>query len=269
VSDNENPGAPSQTPDDLTRRQWILRLGELVALAGVSGLVPEIASSLPAAQEPARAHLTALPPGLYQPSQDHLVHALSAGGKNWTPPAGSEMEYVLPNSSPHQLQFFSEQEFQVVTRFIQILFGNIDAAPLAQAARWFDLWLFSAAGVRAAAQRLDPMHRILAVAYYGEDSVRDLETSDPQSIARAGLLALHDLAVQTHGREFLQLTESQQIELVASAGQAQPATGLRKLFDLARAQAISGYFTSAEGLKELDYRGNAYYGECPGCEGKS
>ena len=31
--------------DDLTRRQWILRLGELVALAGVSGALPEFAAA--------------------------------------------------------------------------------------------------------------------------------------------------------------------------------------------------------------------------------
>jgi len=257
-------------PDDLSRRQWLLRLGEMVVLAGVSGLVPESAAALLAAGQAEAA----LPPGLYDASPDHLVHALSRGGKNWSPPPGSETDYVQPSPLPFRPQFFSAEEFRVITRFVEILLGNADAAALSQATQWLDLWLHSAAGVRAAAQRLDPLHRILAVAVNGEDSVRELETADPQSAARAGLSALHDLSLQSHGQEFLQLTAAQQINLLTSSGQpaagtAQPANALRKFFDLTRAQAIRGYFTSAAGLNELDYKGNAYYPDSPGCSSKS
>ena len=35
-----------------------------------------------------------------------------------------------------------------------------------------------------------------------------------------------------------------------------------------RREAVRGYFTSQAGLKELDYKGNAFYGACPGCESK-
>lgn len=272
--------AASESGDDLSRRQWLLRLGEMVVLAGVSGLVPESATALCAAGqgvEPAAA--IALPPGLYDASPEHLVHALSSGGKNWAPPAGSETDYVQPSSLPFRPQFFSAEEFRVVTRFVEILLGNADATALAQAAQWFDLWLYSAAAVRAAAQRQDPMHRLLAVAYYGEESVRELETADPQSVARAGLAALHDLSVQAHGQGFLQLTASQQIDLLSSfyqtslrqtiAGTSQAANPLRKFFEITRSEAIRGYYTSAAGLHELDYKGNAYYGDSPGCEAKS
>ena len=99
--------------------------------------------------------------------------------------------------------------------------------------------------------------------------MRDLETADPQAVARAGLAALHALSLQAHGQEFLQLTPLQQIDLLTSAGTAQPGNPLRKFFEIARAQAIRGYFTSAAGLQELDYKGNAYYGDSPGCEVKS
>ena len=262
-----------ETDADLSRRQWLLRLGEMVVLAGVSGLVPESAAALLGpgqALDPA----TALPPGLYDASPEHLVHALSSAGKQWSPPPGSETDYVHPSLPPFHPQFFSVEEFRVVTRFVEILLGNVDPIALSQATEWFDLWLHSAAGVRAAAQHLDPMHRALAVAVYGEESLSDLETTDPQSVARAGIKALHDLSVQAHGQEFLHLTDQQQIDLLTFAGTAQPGvtlanSPLRKFFEITRTQAIRGYYTSAAGLKELDYKGNAYYPDSPGCEPKS
>jgi hypothetical protein len=270
MSDEQQPTRPASSPaDDLSRRQWLLRLGEMVVLAGVSGLVPESAAALLGAGQAASGAAVALPPGLYNASAEHLVHALSSGGNKWSPPPGSETDYVEPNSSPFQPQFFSVEEFRVVTRFVEILLGNGDTAALSQATEWFDQWLYSAAGVRAAAQHLDPLHRLLAVAVNGEESVRDLETGDPQSVARAGLAALHALSLQAHGQEFLQLTASQQADLLASSGTDQPGNPLRKFFEITRAQAVRGYYTSAAGLKELDYKGNTYYGDAPGCEAKS
>jgi len=35
-----------------------------------------------------------------------------------------------------------------------------------------------------------------------------------------------------------------------------------------RREAIRGYFRSQAGLIELDYKGNAVYGACPGCESR-
>ena len=271
MSDEQQPSrTASSQADDLSRRQWLLRLGEMVVLSGVSGLVPESAAALLGAGQAASGPgTTTLPPGLYDASAEHLVHALSSGGKKWSPPSGSETDYVQPNSLPFQPQFFSVEEFRVVTRFVEILLGNADATALSQATQWFDQWLYSAAGVRAAAQHLDPLHRLLAVAVNGEESVRDLETTDPQSVARAGLTALHDLSLQAHGQEFLQLTALQQIDLLTSAGTAQPGNPLRKFFEITRAQAVRGYYTSAAGLEELDYKGNAFYGDSPGCQAKS
>jgi len=268
MSDEPQPTrmATTSQADDLSRRQWLLRLGEMVVLAGVSGLVPECAAALLATREDASQ--TALPPGLYDASSEHLVHVLSKRG-DWSPPLGSETEYVQPNSLPFQPKFFSVEEFRILTRFVEILLGNADATGLSQATQWFDQWLYSAAGVRVAAQQLDPLHRLLAVAVNGEESVRDLETADPQSGARAGLAALRDLSLQAHGQEFLQLTASQQIDLLTSFGTEHPGNSLRQFFELTRAQAVRGYYTSAAGLKELDYKGNAYHGDGPGCAAKS
>jgi hypothetical protein len=248
---------------DLTRRQWLLCLSEFVALAGVSGIVPEFTTQLSAAPQ------AALPPGLYDPSQDHLVHALSSAGLKWSPPPGSETEYVQRRSEPYRPQFFSGEDWPVVTRFVEILLGNVDPAALSQAVQWFDLWLTSAERIRMAARQLDPLHRILAVAYYGEESVRELETADPQATARAGVHALRDLSQRLYGRDFLHLTSVEQIELVTTASKAESGPAVHRWFDLARGEAIRGYYTSADGLKELDYKGNAYYGDSPGCEGKT
>jgi hypothetical protein len=264
----EDPVSPA-TPaadDDLSRRQWLLRLGEMVVLAGVSGLVPETASALLHAAQDIAPNAAALPPGLYDPSPEHLVHALSSARKKWSPPPGSETDYVQSSSLPYQPRFFSAEEFRIVTRFVEILLGQVDATALSQAAQWFDLWLYSAAGVREAARHLDPVHRALAVAVNGEASVRELETADPQSVARSGLGALRDLSLSAHGCEFLQLDVSQQIVLLTSA---EPSNPLRKFFEITRTEAVRGYYTSAAGLEELDYKGNAYYTDSPGCESKS
>jgi Gluconate 2-dehydrogenase subunit 3 len=269
MSEEQQPTRTGSSPaEDLSRRQWLLRLGEMVVLAGVSGLVPESGAALLGEGQDASPAAAALPLGLYDASPEHLVHALSSSGKKWSPPPGSETDYVQPNSPPFQPQFFSVEEFRVVARFVEILLGNAEATALAQATQWFDHWMYSAAGVRAAAQHLDPLHRLLAVAVNGEESVRDLETADPQSVARAGLAALYTRSLQAHGQEFLQLTPLQQIDLLTSAGTAQSGNPLRKFFEIARAQAIRGYYTSAAGLEELDYKGNAYYGDSPGCEAK-
>jgi len=254
---------PSETIAELTRRQWLLRSGELVVLAGVSGLVPETATTVLGAEQQA---IAALQPGLYEPSEEHLIHALNNADKPYATPPGSETDYIKPSSSPFQLQFFSYEEFRIVTRYVEIVLGKVDPGALPQITQWLDLWFHSAAGVGEAAQHLDPLHRVLAVAYYGKGPVRDLEIADRDAVARAGIAALHELSVGRYGRRFLELSEPQQVELVGSTGTAKPDSPLRKLFEVMRSEAIRGYYTSAEGLRELDYKGNSYYPDCPGCE---
>ena len=256
---------PRETHEELTRRQWILRLGELVALAGVSGVVPETATALIASEQPA----TELPPGLYEPSSKHLMHALSSAEKLHPTIPGSETEYVQPSSGSYRPQFFSPEEFRIVSRLVEIVLGKVDAGALGQTTQWLDSWLHSTAGVREAARQLDPSHRALAVAYYGETPVVELETGDPQAVARSGIAALQEISKQRYGREFLELSEAEQKELALETGKTDQDRPLHKFFELARREAIRGYYTSAAGLEELDYKGNAYYPDCPGCEVKS
>jgi hypothetical protein len=247
--------------DEITRRQWILRLGEAAALVGFSGFAPEIAAAL-LSDETQYANL---PPGLYLPSADMLVHALRSGHQPLVPPPGTETDYVQLSSSPFHPQFFSPAEFAIVTRLTRIILGEVDAAALSQATQWIDLWFSTAAEIRQAARQLDPSHRVLAVAYYGEPAVRDLESADPQAAARDGFSELRKLSEANHGRGFLELDDPEQLGVVNSLRTAQPESAARKFFELVRNQAIHGYFTSAPGIAELDYKGNAYHPTCPGC----
>jgi Gluconate 2-dehydrogenase subunit 3 len=254
---------PSELADQITRRHWLLRLGETVALAGVSGGVPTaVAERLVAATK--SQGTSALPPGLYVPSADHLAHALAAK-ESYVSRPGSETEYVQLMHGPYRPQFFSEQDFQIVTRLVGIILGQVDPSTLSQTAQWVDFWLYSAAGVLEAAQQLNPLHRSLAVAYYGDAVVKELETSNPQLVARQGIPALNELSMARHGKGFLEISEPDQIKLIEFISRAQPHDPLRKFFDLIRKETILGYYTSAEGLKELDHKGNTYHGQCPGC----
>ena len=248
---------PSDLITQITRRQWLLRVGETVALAGVSGLVPEFPLRFFSNRPPS------LPPGLYEPSSDHLVSALSGHHPAVAPP-GSETDYVQAGAS-YPLQFFSAEDFKTITSFISTLLGDVPADALSEVARWVDLWCQSAQGVREAARNLDPLHRALASAYFGEASVAEIEAADPASIVRQGLTDLNRICRAEHGNPFASLAASEQQDVVHSISTRKDST-LQKFFELIRNEAIRGYYTSAAGLKELDYKGNTYYPYCPGCE---
>jgi hypothetical protein len=249
--------------DELTRRQWLLRLGEAGVLAGMSGLVPHVLGSILSDEDEQKA--LNLPPGLYEPSADAMVHAIGNHGLV-IPPPGSETEYAIRSLAPFQPQFFSRDEFQIVTRVIEIFLGKVDAGASVETAQWVDLWFHSAKSVRNAATQLDPLHRTLAIAYFGEAEVRELETSDHGGIAREGLVQLQKVSAEKYGKNFVEINADKQSELLQGATKRDEKDSLRKLLETLRNEAIRGYYTSAAGLKELDYKGNAYNPECPGCE---
>ena len=261
---SENERAPDDSDHDLTRRAWLLRLGEITALAGVAGLVPDLAAGMSLTAQDAAA---GLPPGLYEPSAQHLTHVLAARNAPLVP-HGAETEFAVPRRGPFQPLFFSHHEFDVVRRLVGILLGSVDARALSEAMAWLDLRLQGDAGIRHAARTLDPSHRALAVAYYGEARVVELETVDWQAIVRKGLKLLDQHSRDRFGREFLPLDGTAQTELVSEISRLPPESPLGRCCLFVRREAIRGYFTSQAGLKELDYKGNAFYGACPGCESR-
>jgi len=252
---------PPDGDDDLTRRAWLLRLGEVTALAGVAGLVPDVAGALmPTGQDSA----TALPPGLYDPSVEHLSHVLAARDAPVVP-RGAETDFAVPRRGPLQPLFFSHQELEVVARLVGILLGTIDALALSETIAWVDLRLHRDAGIRKAAQTLDPLHRALAVAYYGEARVVEMETVDWQAVVRTGLGLVAQQSRDRFGREFREMGGPAQTDLIRDISRMPSESSLGRCYLFLRREAIRGYFTSRAGLRELDYKGNALYGACPGC----
>jgi hypothetical protein len=280
----ENPKSPG-------RREWLLRLGETAFLMGFSGALakPDV---LPAAGS---SHTgAALPPGLYEPSNDHLSHALSSDARFHPIPAGSPTDYVRSLSDPFQPEFLAAQEFQVVRRIVELIIGeeaalsgtavvgNADPSSHAGSAvrsdhvadgvaEWIDLRLAQAQAIRGSAERLAPDHRALAAAFHGSDRVEKLEGDDSQSTCRDGLRWLEEQSQQRHHMSFLSIDQGQQLELLklisddrSDASQQNAGT---RFFVWIKGETIRGFYTSQAGLKEIDYRGNAFYAEPPGCEG--
>ena len=171
----------------ITRREWLLSLGSAVVLAGYSGAPGE------AATQSAAPGASALPPGLFLPSLDHLTHALTSDDPFHPIPPGAETEYVRPRSGPFVPQAFAREEFPVIRRLVEIILGEdlknseetpVPGAPASicdEVAEWIDLVVASAPAVRALALSLPADQRAVAVAYFGtEEPVRELETSEPE-----------------------------------------------------------------------------------------
>lgn len=206
-------------PDELTRRLWLLRLGGGAVLTGFSGLDLEAAPQPP------------LPPGLYQPSIDHLAHVLK-------PVAGAEVQ-------PAPL-FFTAAEYQQIGSLVGRMLGeDPETPPVPEITAWIDLLVHDAAVVREAVQSLSPAHRALASAFYGEAAVHELETFDAQQVCRAGLARLS-------------AGPSRTLESLEAGGD----TFIRWL----KRRVIEGFYTSQAGLKDLDYKGNSFYSISPGCD---
>ena len=216
------------TRDEVTRRSWILRLGGATVLTGFSGTLVA-ADKLP------------LPPGLYEPSLDHLAHSLKTA--------------TAPLPDPPAPRYFAPEDFSLIQELVGLMLGEEPTAPpVPEIAVWIDLIVGRSDSVRSSARSLTPAHRRLAVDFYGDDTVRELENEEPQAICRAGLAALK-------GTGFGNLdTTARLAQLVGleNAGDSFIAWLKRRVLD--------GFYTSRQGLQELDYKGNAFWPESPGCE---
>ncbi len=270
---------------ELTRREWMLRLGEAAVLFGFSGSLPEVEAKAAYALSALTSQKSGLPPGLFEASSEHMAHALMSDERFLKIPPGSETDYVRPREGPYQPQFFSPGEFEVVTRLVRLILGEISEpagteaetrgardAVLAEVADWIDLVVANAASVREAARRLAPEHKALAVRYYGSEAVNRLENAEPEGICREGLEWLDRESKKLYAGAFLSLEESQQIRVMDSISDTRPDLAHEnpgtRLFAFLKRETVRGFYTSRLGLKELDYKGNGFYVECPGCTGK-
>jgi hypothetical protein len=264
-----------QPVPELSRRDWLLNFGSAVILSGFAGMPGESQQT-----EPALA--TVLPPGLYTPSIDHVTHALNHDGPFFPFPPGAETQFVRPRTGPFLPQAFSSEEFTVIRRLVELILGeDLKTAPAAPAegapetlydevAEWIDLVVSSGPGVRAAARNLTPEQRALAVAYFTtEEPLHELETFEPERICKEGLRWLQQETERRSFSTFLAVPPATQLELLSSIGDSRPDPAVSNagtwFFDFLKAEAIRGYYTSQLGLKELNYTGNSFYGQSPGC----
>jgi hypothetical protein len=212
-----------------------------------------------------------LPPGLYSASEDHMTHALASDGRFYPLPAGSETDFVRPPSGPFQPRFFSPADFQAVKCLVATVLDESETSremgpTISEISQWIDLEVFNSAAVREAALNLSTQHRALAVAYHGEQAVTALETHEPQKIWRDGLEWISAESNRRWGKAFVNAPPASQSEILntLSALKETENAGAR-LFVLLKNEVAHGFYTSQRGLKELDYKGNAFYAECPGC----
>jgi hypothetical protein len=252
-------------PDpELTRRLWILGVGETALGLGFAGMMK------------ARAIQSApLPPGLYQPLTDHLGHALESADRFHPIPTGSQTDYVTPRTGPYKLLFFPPAEFTIVRRLTELILGESAAGKdgktsvVEEVAEWIDLRAYSSAGTRAAAAALDQSHRAVMVAYHGVETVHEIETFDAQKVYREGLARLQDESRSRHKTDFLRIGEKGQLEILADISDERinkdAQTPGTRFFELIKSEVIRGFYTSQAGLKELDFKGNAFYARSPGC----
>ena len=118
-----------------------------------------------------------------------------------------------------------------------------------------------------------PLHRDLAVAYYGSAQVQQVETVDPANTCREGLAWITGAAKAQHSKDFLALDTEQQVAMLDSVSDERADRQVQspgtRLFDFLKAETIRGFYTSRTGLNELDFKGNAFYARSPGCNSKS
>jgi Gluconate 2-dehydrogenase subunit 3 len=239
----------------LNRRDWVLSIAEAAIAIGVADRAAVASTPV------------GLPPGLYEPSTDDLGHALMSAQPFRMIPPGCPTDYIRPSGAPFRPLFFSTQDFAVIRRITELLLGDREIAQ--EVASWIDLRVASAAAVREAALHLDPLHRTLAVAYYGRAQVSESESADPPAICQAGLDWLKSAARRDYGDGFLTLDEGRQLALLGLISDehtrdADANPGAR-MFTFLKREAIHGFYTSQAGLKELDFKGNAFYARSPGC----
>lgn len=253
---------------DQTRRNWMVTISQAAVGLGLSG-------STQAHTQPPQQ----LPPGLYLPSSDHLGHALMSTEQFHAVPPGCPTDYIRPRTGPFNAMFFSAPEFAVIRRLTGLLLGEVSTGDengpenIAQeVAEWIDLRVWSAGGVRDAALRIHPLYRDLAVAYYGSAKVRQLEVSDPASTCREGLAWITATAQAQHSKDFLALETEQQVSMLDSVSDERADKQLHnsgtRFFDFLKIETIKGFYTSRAGLKELEFKGNAFYARSPGCDSK-
>ena len=140
-------------------------------------------------------------------------------------------------SSP---KFFTSPQMQLLAELAEIIIPTDDHSPGAKAAR---------------------------VHEYIDEVVADTH-SEEKDLWTKGLAAVEAIAQRDHGKGFLQLTPEQQLALMEtiSRNEQHPRRLEERFFKALKDTTVKGYYTSAVGIhQDLQYVGNTYLDEFPGC----
>src|SRR6185312_3268909 len=184
-------------------------------------------------------------------------------------------DYVRPRAEAFKPLFFSASEFTTLRRLTGLMLGNDengDQNITQEVAEWIDLRVWSAGGVREAALAVPPLYRDLAVAHWGSARVKQAEEWDPANICREGLAWVAGATNAQYSKRFRDLETEQQLALLHTVSDERADKQLQnpgtRFFTFLKSETIRGFYTSQAGLKELDFKGNAFYARSPGCSSK-
>lgn len=280
IQDEKKDQESGQEQGGVSRRKWLIDVGKAAALVGIAGgaapLSAEASAGIPATENP----VDTLPPGLYRPSSGHLGMALQDDSRFHAIAPGCEVDFIRPRTGPYRPQFFSNDEYQVISRLTASMLGE-PAGPPADGARspdgsivdevaeWIDLRTYSFSGARDAAERLTPEQVALSKAYDGAPLLHRLKTSDPQKTYRDGLAWMARECERRHQRGFVNLKQQEQEAILDLVSDARADKGVEndgtRFFRQLKDDIVSGFYTSQTGLKELDDKANRFYAYSPGC----
>ncbi len=166
---------------------------------------------------------------------DRHLHGSGAQGKD------DAREIAAKQTWPYEPVFFSRAEYSAVGELAALVIPT-DATPGAREARveeWIDFILSQSEAPR-------------------------------QEVYRQGMAFLENLCRGRHAKRFEQLSKGEQAEILRSISDDVPETEENRagvaFFRALKHDTIVGFYTSEIGLKELDYKGNTFYSECPGCD---
>jgi len=147
---------------------------------------------------------------------------------------------VSPPAGPYTPKFFKPDQMKMLGELVEIIIPSDDHSPGAKEAR---------------------------VHEYLDEVVFDAAPAD-KDLWTQGLEAVERMAQRDPGRAFLLCSPEQQLGLVEeiSRNEERPQTLEERFFKALKNATVNGYYTSAIGIHEdLQYLGNDYLSEFPGC----
>jgi hypothetical protein len=166
---------------------------------------------------------------------DRHLHG-SGEEKKSVPGQGDAME-----AGPYQPNFFSPEQYTVIRNLASMIIPT-DETPGAREAR-VEEWI---------------------------DFILSQSDVPRQEVCRRGMVFLESLCRERHAKSFQALPETTQTEILQTISDEVPETAENRagvaFFRALKHDTIVGFYTSEIGLKELDYKGNTFYSECPGCD---